>query len=1094
MQAKRVIFTAILVLAGVLGLYAQSTISGYATGVVTDSSGAVFKNAAVTLQSTATSSSQSTTTNAEGVYRFEFVQPGDYNLTVKAEGFSTWHTAITVTVGQSSTTNAQLTVGSLASVIDVTAESAAVSTEDGNISTNFNEAQIHLVPNPGQDLTYVAQAAPGAVMNTQHGGGNFSVFGLPGYSNMFTINGMDYLSTYGNNNKSGATNNSLGTNEMQSVTVVNNGYSGNYGRLVGSNVNYVSKSGANDFHGNAVYNWNGSSLNANDYFNNLHGTRRPFDNVNQWAASVGGPIWKDHTFFFVNNEGLRIVIPTTNAVNIPSPQFEAATLTNLATVSAGSIPFYNKTFAIYNGAAGASRAQDILANGGCGSAAFETIIGGPCALQFQSTPSNFSGEWLLSWRIDQIIGTKDQTFLRIQTDHGIQATTTSPFNPIFNNYSPQPEWQGQWNETHAFSTHAVNQVVAAFQWSNILSGPTNIPGMLRTFPTQLSFSGGSLTNLGNSLAALSGRAITQYQIVDDFSINIGKHTIKVGVDFLRDDLSVHTYGNNTAGVLTTSLANFYAGQATTFNKSFPNTLNSRFNAYDIGIYVEDDWRVAASLKLTAAIRLDRDANISSQANGFSRLANPFEFTDHDPTIPYNEAIETGINKAFYDTTAFSFEPRLGFAWSPFGSTNTVVRGGIGNFADTFPQSVLGNFAFNPPNVNTFTVKTGFVSPDVANNVFDNASSSQSTFVNGFAQGLTLAQIQAANPAFVPPAYFGAQRFTTVPTYLEWNLQLEHSFGNATTVSANYVGNHGIHEAFRNPNLNAYDPTVFNGLPTAAIDPRFSTVTELQTVATSNYTGLVISAAHKFSHGVQASANYTYSHALDDVSDNGFSAASGGTDSSIVFPQTPGNPHANYGNSDYDVRHAFNASYIWFPTIGSWAGNGTRKILDGWSFSGTFFVRSGLPFTVIDTATTSTLGKFNYGGTVFADYLGGAQPSCGDPRNACLIATDFSAAGTLAGFGDQRRNQFRGPGFFNTDLSILKSVKVPLYGEGQQFVVGVSFFNILNHPNFDQPTSDVANAQFGHITKTVSTPTGILGAGLGGDSSPRQVQLTAKFIF
>jgi len=1093
MQSKWVLVLAAIFLTGAPSLRAQSTISGSATGVVTDSSGAVVKAATVTLQSTATALSQSASTNAEGVYRFEFVPPGNYNLTVKVEAFNPWRAAITVTVGQSATTNAQLVVGSSASTVEVNAESSAVSTEDGNISTSFNEAQIRLVPNPGQDLTYVAQAAPGAVMNTQHGGGNFSVFGLPGYSNMFTINGMDYLSTYGNNNKSGATNNSLGTNEMQSVTVVNNGYSGNYGRLVGSNVNYVSKSGENEFHGNAVYDWNGSTLNANNYFNNLRGTPRPFDNVNQWAASAGGAIWKDHTFFFVNNEGLRIVIPTTNAVNIPSPQFEAATLANLAAVSPGSIPFYHRTFAIYDGAAGASRARDILPNGGCGSSALETTIGGPCALQFQSTPSNFSGEWLLSWRIDQIIGPKDQTFLRIQTDHGIQASSTSPFNPIFNNYSPQPEWQGQWNETHTFSSRAVNQLIAAFQWSNILSGPTDIPDMLNTFPTQLSFSGGSLTNMGNSLAALSGRAITQYQIVDDFSINIGKHTIKVGEDFLRDDLSVHTYGSNTAGVLTTSLADFYAGQATTFNKSFPNTLNSRFNAYNIGIYVEDDWRVAPSLKLTAALRVDRDANISSQANGFARLAQPFEFTDHDPDIPYDRAIESGVHKAFYDTTAFSFEPRLGFAWSPFGASNTVIRGGIGNFADTFPQSVLGNFAFNPPSVNTFTVKNGAISPDVANNVFANALGSQATFVNGFSQGWTLGQIQAANPAFAPPAYFGARKFTTVPTYLEWNLELEHSFGNATTLSANYVGNRGIHEAFRNPNLNAYDPAAFNGLPSTATDPRFSTVTELQTIATSNYSGVVVSAQHRFGHGLQASANYTYSHALDDVSDNGFSAASSGTDASIVFPQTPLDPHANYGNSDYDVRHSFNASYIWTPAIGSWIGRG-KRIFDGWSFAGTFFVRSGLPFTAVDTATTATLGKFNYGGTVFAGYLGGAQPGCSDPTSPCLVASDFSSAGTLTGFGNQRRNQFRGPGFFNTDLSILKSTRIRLYGEGQELVVGASFFNILNHPNFDQPTADVANPQFGNITKTVSTPTGILGAGLGGDSSPRQIQLTAKFIF
>src|ERR1700691_1013416 len=411
----------------VASLRAQSTISGYVTGVVSDPSNAVVNNASVTLQNSDTSFTQSARSASDGVFHFEYVPPGNYKLSVTASGFSTAQQTIAVTVGQSTTANVQLTVGSSASTVVIAGESNPIQTENGDITTNYNETQIQLVPNPGADITYVAQTAPGAVMNTQSGGGNFSVFGLPGYSNMFTINGMDYLNSYGDNNKSGATNNSLGANEMQSVTVVNNGYSGNYGRLVGSNVNFVSKSGTNQFHGNAIYNWNGSALNANDYFNVRSNTPRPFDNVNQWAASIGGPIWKDRTFFFVNNEGLRIVLPTTSAVNIPSPQFEAATLANLATVSPGSLAFYNQIFSLYNNAAGASRAQNILPNGGCGT--FVLPGGGPCALQFQGVPGNFTGEWLLAFRIDQIISQKDQLFLHIFTDHGIQATTTDLINP-----------------------------------------------------------------------------------------------------------------------------------------------------------------------------------------------------------------------------------------------------------------------------------------------------------------------------------------------------------------------------------------------------------------------------------------------------------------------------------------------------------------------------------------------------------------------------------------------------------------------------------------------------------------------------------------
>lgn len=1090
MGFHKVIVLIVVLFLSISSLRAQSTISGYVTGTVTDPSKSAVANAKVTIENTATSLKQGATTDSDGTFHFEYVPPGDYALTITADGFNTWRESIVVTVGQSTTANAALKVGSSASTVTVSSETAPIQTENGDVTTNYDERQIQFVPNPGQDLTYVAQTAPGAVMNTQNGGGNFSVFGLPGYSNVFTINGMDYLNSYGDNNKSGATNNSLGANEMQSVTVVNNGYEGNYGRLVGSNVNFVSKSGTNQFHGNAIYDWNGSSLNANDYFNNLHDTARPFDNVNQWAASAGGPIFKDRTFFFVNNEGLRIVLPTTSAVNIPSPEFEAATLANLQAVSPASIPFYNMIFSLYNGAAGASRAQNILPNGGCGT--FVLPGGAPCALQFQAIPGNFTGEWLLSWRIDQIISQKDQLFLHVFTDHGVQATTTDVINQVFDATSPQPEWQGQVNETHAFSGRAVNQFIAAFQWSGILFGPASPSATLAVFPTELKFSGGSFNTLGQSQADPVGRHITQYQIVDDFSIRYGKHTLKVGEDFLRDDLNVFFYGNNTAGVATTSLENFYNGNVTNFNKSFPNALNQPFAAYDLGFYVGDDWAVTPTLKLTIALRFDRESNITCRTDCFARLSAPFESSSHDPDIPYNQAIQTGQSQALYDTTGLAFEPRFGFAWSPFGSAKTVVRGGIGNFRDFFPQQILQGFALNTPNVNTFTVPGGPLSPAAANNVFSNAANYNAAFISGFSQGATLADLVATDTGFSPPAYYGAQNKTVNPTYLEWNLEVEHSLDRNTSVSANYVGNHGIHEVFVNNSLNAYSSTPFAGLPATALDPRFSTVTELQTDGTSNYNGLVLSARHNFSHGFQAMATYTHSHALDDVSDNGFTAWGYGTAPSLQYPQNPADPHANYGNNDADVRHAFSASYVWTPAFDSWIARGPRRLWSGWSVSGTFFYRTGLPFTVVDDATTAALGGQNYGGTVFANYLGGAQPSCSSPSSACLIASDFSSAAT--GFGQQQRNQFRGPGYFNTDLSILKSTKVKLWAEGQEFVVGAGFYNVLNHPNFDQPVADISNPQFGQIISTVSAPTSVLGSGLGGDSSPRQIQLTAKFIF
>jgi hypothetical protein len=1085
---------AVILLVCVPSLHAQSTTSGYVTGSVTDASNALIKGAVVKLENSDTSLSLTASSGNDGAYHFDFVPPGNYKLTVEANGFGPREQILTVTVGQSVTANAQLAIASSATTVQVAAEEAPIETEDGNVSTSFNEKQIQYVPNPGQDLTYVAQVAPGVVMNTQSGGGNFSAFGLPGYSNMFTINGMDYLNTFGDNNKSGATNDSLGANEMQSVTVVNNGYSGNYGRMVGSNVNFVTKSGSNQVHGNAIYEWNGSSLNANNFFNNRNDTPRPFDNVNQWAASIGGPIWKDRTFFFVNNEGLRIVLPTTTSANIPSPQFEAATLANLQQVNPGSVAFYQKIFALYNGAPGAARATNSLTYGGCGTAAFEQTIGGPCALQFQATPGNFTGEWLVSWRIDQILSSKDQVYLHIFTDHGVQATNTDVINQVFNATSPQPEWQGQLNETHVFNSRAVNQFIGAFQWSGILFGPANYPAALAAFPAKLTFSDGSLHYLGQNQADPVGRHITQYQFVDDFSRSFGKHTFKAGIDFLRDDLNVFQYGNQTAGTITTSLDDFYngTGPSTSFNKSFPQALHRGFAAYDLGFYGEDDWAIRSDLKLTLALRFDRQSNTNCPTNCFARLAGPFEATDHDPSIPYNQVIQTGVSHAFYSATPIAVEPRFGFAWSPFGSKDTVVRGGIGNFRDFIPQQSLQGFALNSPNVNSFNV-TGNLSPDVANNIFSNASSSNTTFLNGFSKGATLADLVATDPGFSPPSIYGAQKQTRNPTYLEWNLELQHALGQATTMSLNYVGNHGVHEIFINPSLNAYAAAGFAGLPAAVPDSRFGPMTELQSDATSQYHGLVVSVRHTFAHSFQATASYTWSHAMDDVTDNGFTAWGYGTAPSLQYPQIPSDPHASYGNNDADARHAFTASYVWTPALDAWTGPVPKLLTSGWSVAGTFNTRTGFPFTVIDGATTGNLTATNYGATVFANYSGGAQPSCGNPNQLCLASADFSSAAT--GFGQQRRNQFRGPGYFNTDLSLLKNTKVRLFAEGQSFVFGASFFNVLNHPNFDQPVNNVSNTgQFGRIIETVSPPTSVLGSGLGGDSSPRQIQLIAKFIF
>src|SRR6266850_4058816 len=378
---------------------AQSLTSGDITGQVTDPSGAVVSSATVTLKNNQTGSTQTSTTDAQGVYRFSLLSPGTYIVTVSAPNFQAARQTVSASVGQATTRNIQLTLGGATQTVEVTEQGGTVDAENANISTSFSSEQIAQVPNPGNDLSYVLQTAPGAVMNTQGGFGNASTYGLPATSNLYTVNGMNENDPFLNLNNSGATNLLLGQNDIQEATVVNNGYSGQYGGLAGANVNYITKAGSNTWHGNATYWWNGRSMNANNFFNNASGTPRPFSNANQWAASLGGPIRKNSTFFFVNTEGLRVVLPTSVPVNIPSPQFQAATLANLAATSGASIPFYNQLFGLWNNANGATRAQDILQPGtdaagniisgnGCGSFTGLGSTSIPCALRFQSTAGN----------------------------------------------------------------------------------------------------------------------------------------------------------------------------------------------------------------------------------------------------------------------------------------------------------------------------------------------------------------------------------------------------------------------------------------------------------------------------------------------------------------------------------------------------------------------------------------------------------------------------------------------------------------------------------------------------------------------------------
>lgn len=1097
---------------------AQSLTSGDITGAVTDPSGAVLADATVTLKDNQTGATQTRTTNSQGIYRFSLLGPGKYTVAASSKGFQTLSQTTLVTVGQATQLNLALSLSTTATTIEVNGQGEILQAETPDISTSITAEQIANVPNPGNDMSYMVQTAPGAVMNTQAGYGNTSTFGLPATSNLFTVNGMNENDPFLNLNNSGATNLLLGQNDVQEVTVVNNGYSAQYGGLAGANVNYVTKAGSNQFHGNANYFWNGSILNANSSFNNAAGVDRPFDNVNQWGASFGGPIRKDKTFFFVDTEGLRVVLPTSAAVNIPSPLFQQVTLANLATNNASAVPFYQQMFGIYNNAKGASGAVPLPSGDlDCGNFTDPGSglgITAPCGLQFRSTAGNQTNEWIMTARVDQNLGNNDRLFVHFRTDHGLQATYTDPLNPVFNGQSNQPQYEGQLTENHTFGSNTVNQFVLAGSWYSAIFQPADLAAATSLMPYRLRFSGGAFYDLGRDLNDWpQGRNVTQYQIIDDISKQKGRHNLKLGVNFRRNDLTDYAPGLFTIGENPgEDLNSFFNGTGTNFIQSFSTRATQPVALYALALYGEDEWSMRPNLKLTFSLRAEHDSNPVCQTDCFARLSGDFLTNSHDPNQPYNQAILTGLHQALPGYTAIDWQPRFGFAWSPRGAgTSTVIRGGIGIFNDFFPATVADNFMNNSPNYNQFVVGPGALSPTDPTSQLAQAAAANVAFLNAFQNGGTLG---------TPPSVYNASHFVHAPQYQEWNLQFQQGFGQKMVLSLNYVGNHGIWQPVQNAGLNGYcnaapagtpddqllnyclnqlysplTPPVsqFTGLPTSPIDPRFGTVTEVSSAGTSNYNGLTVSFQRKFSSLV-LQANYTWSHALDDISNAGFLPYNFNTNESTSNPQDPFNlTKYNYGNADYDARHNFNLNYVWTTP----KATGRIRALTSWTVSGTIFARTGFPFTVIDSNATSILNGFNYGTTngfnVFANFPNPTPIACSSNavNTPCLTTAEFSPV--LNAFGQQRRNQIYGPKYFDTDLSVMKNFTIP-HWEASKFGVGLQFFNLFNHPNFDQPVGDVADPSFGTILSNVSVPTSILGSFLGGDASPRLIQIKASLTF
>jgi hypothetical protein len=1053
-----------------------------------------------------------------------------------------------------------LQVSSSSETVMVEARQGLLSMENPNTTATLDAQSIKRLPNAGQDLTFVAQFAQGALMNTAGssndakaagGYGNVEFNGLPATSNGYILDGYDTNDPWLGLNIGLSTNLVIGLDAVQEATVNTNSFSVDQGRYGASQVNYFTKSGSNQFHGDAYEVWNGSLLNAQDYFLHANDTpgdiaHKPRSTVNEFGVSVGGPIRENKLFFFAHYEGIRIALPLVSQAVVPSPPFQQYVLNQLPQggidpLTGTLLPpqpnetgFYASMFKLYRNTAGTAlpvascpldASGTLLPGAGTG----VLLNGSGCANQRQESLNNSDREDLIVLKIDHTIHAKDSVWYRFQQDTGLQAAYTDAINPIFNSFSPQPQRTLVVGYTHVFGPALVNQLNPGASWYASIFEPSNFADVQRTFPIVLA--GGSAnapftTIGGNNNTYPQGRKVTQWQINDNLIWTRARHTWKLGINTRRVDVSDYDLGQGTVPtVIYNDLSQFTYGAAYTASHTFPVALKERVANGDLDWYAMDSFKPIKRLTLTAGVRTTWNTNPVNEQRLFARPSGSFLDAAHDVNQSLDQVIGTDLKRAFPNTPLFMWQPRASVAYQV--SPTTAIHGGFGVFNDIIPSQISDLAATNPPYSPTFVgglagqVGGVGIAPGVQDSAVDATSTANQEFQTAFGTNRPSCAGVAWGAAPTCPLAVNLNTFPSgtlkTPYYYQYTLGIEQQVGSRGALRVDYVGTRGLHEPFL-VQLNGYQ-TVCDGCFAPfpyqrPLDQRFASVDEFRTDANSIYSGLQISFTKQFA-GLTLRGNYTLSHCLDEVSNGGLLPFS----SQGVLSPLPGELSRQYGDCDYDVRHNLSAFGLYQVPFHS-SSPLLRQVLGGWSFSQTLFLHSGLPFSVLSQPyTANNHGVFQGSGPQFArrvagvplyrktPYDGVTQAGTKQWLNPAAFVSDVDpATGSCTGgdtpqncqFGHAGRNTVRGPHFTESDMYLTKSFHVT---EGVSFRFDTQLFNACNHANFALPSSVEAGvpgvfipARFGTLESTISPPTGLLGVGLGGDSSPRMIAFQGRIEF
>jgi hypothetical protein len=1078
MKLKRLVIAAALLLSVlffVIKPASTQTGASTITGKVADPSGGSVPGAKVTATNVATGVIYPTKTNEDGSYVFPSLAPGNYTISVEQTGFAkSVHPDITLHVADTVAIDFTLKLGAVDETVTVTGGAPLVNTTTSSLGGLVDAKQIETLPLNGRNYISLTLMQPGVTLDANeqqngiYAGSWFSSNGAPIRSNNFMIDGaiMQDQNAGSTADFAGRT---LGLDGIAEFRVLTNAIPAEYGILMGSQTVMASRGGTNSFHGNVFDYFRNSALDAANFFDARvqadNYRRLPEFQRNNFGGSVGGPIFRDKTFFFLAFEGVRENRGITNIVNVPAAGCHgaagAAVWNGVGTQPAGSIGPCTQL--------GGTTSQTVtISTTTAPLLALYPIsnLSSPvqASLPYEQPDSDYFGQA----RVDHKFSDRDSLFGRY-TIMDDDIVLSLPFAEYFTNPKITHHQYITLSEDHIFSPSLLNTFRASFSrtyanryGTNPLTGPQYEFLAGSSFPGIGQLSVGGLTTFGPAANPVS---LTKQNILtfsDDITKSLGNHNLKFGAT----GNNYRIYGLNPTGSQGTlsfgSLSTFMTGTASSFSGVTPGSIFDRtYQFWILGFYAQDDWRALKNLTLNLGLRYEPAPGYYTEVHGESSTLIHIG-SDATPTVG---PLFAG------NPTKTTIGPRLGFAWDVFGNGKTAVRGGaailydLGNLVDMFniiksqpPFSAAASVA-GPLTLTSLPV---IIPPSAATNaywMFDYNFKQPKLFTESFA-------IQQQLPAKI-------------------SLNLAYANSRGIHLVSNREGNPDVAQ-----NNSAYPGGLFWPSVSVRLNPNWGTINWITPRADSYYNAMEIMVDRRVTKGLSFGSSYTWGRSIDD----GQGGRNDCTSSTAV------------GSNPFDYR--FDRSISCFSTPNTWVLNFDyefplpetgnhflRGVAGGWGMMGIYTAHGGFPFNVWETVERARSGYFAGAATPPVDRPSWNPSFTGNVIKRGAIQYYNPAAfilqpvGTLGTVG---RDSLYGPGYSEFDLAVQKRVNARFLGESGYFQFRAELFNILNHPNLGEPNSAV---YAGTLTDTTETPLSTAGQiTTTNNTTSRQVELSLKIVF